>query len=72
LLRLPDAVSDLAVAREMAAFGLAPSPLSAWYGAPASAQSGLLLGIAASPLKHIAAASKRFCTVLDRFGPATN
>src|SRR3546814_15876720 len=31
LLRLPDGASDLAVAREMLAFGMFPAPLSAWY-----------------------------------------
>src|SRR4051812_12757586 len=48
LLRLPDRAPDLSIAKEALAFGLAPAPLSLWYASPASARSGLLLGIATS------------------------
>jgi GntR family transcriptional regulator/MocR family aminotransferase len=67
ILRLPESIADIAVAKEMQAVGLAPAPLSAWYGRAASARSGLLLGIAAAPLKQIAGACDRFCAILDRF-----
>src|SRR5262249_35250330 len=67
LLRLPDGVPDLAIAREPLAFGLAPAPLSVWYASPASARSGLLLGIATSPQKHLARSCDRLLDVIDRF-----
>jgi len=41
LVRLPDGVSDIAITREMLAFGLGPAPLSPWFTSPASARSGL-------------------------------
>jgi len=67
LLRLPDDMPDLAVAREMQSFGLSPAPLSVWYGSTFPAQPGLLLGIPAAPLKHIAASCDRLCGIIDRF-----
>jgi GntR family transcriptional regulator/MocR family aminotransferase len=67
LLRLPDTVPDVSLVRELQSFGLAPAPLSPWFASASSAQSGLLLGIGTAPLKHIAAACDRLCTVLDRF-----
>jgi GntR family transcriptional regulator/MocR family aminotransferase len=67
LLRLPDGAPDLAIARETLAFGLAPAPLSVWYASPASARSGLLLGIATSPQKHLARSCDRLLEVIDRF-----
>lgn len=67
LLRLPEGVADLAVARELVAFGLTPSPLSPWYASPTTARSGLLLGIATAPPKHLAAACDRLCEVVGRF-----
>ncbi|MDH6590377.1 GntR family transcriptional regulator/MocR family aminotransferase [Variovorax sp. TBS-050B] len=45
LLRLPPGCSDLALARAAHEEGMAPVPLSPWYAAPTSAQSGLLLGV---------------------------
>jgi GntR family transcriptional regulator/MocR family aminotransferase len=67
LLRLPDGTADLAIARETPAFGIAPAPLSVWYASPASARSGLLLGIATSPQKHIARSCDRLLEIADRF-----
>jgi GntR family transcriptional regulator/MocR family aminotransferase len=67
LLRLPDGVPDLTIARETLPFGLAPAPLSVWYASPASARSGLLLGIATSPQKHLARSCDRLLEVIDRF-----
>jgi GntR family transcriptional regulator/MocR family aminotransferase len=67
LLHLPDAVSDVAVAKAMQSVGLAPAPLSAWYGSAASARPGLLLGIATAPLEEMTDACDRLCKVLDRF-----
>ena len=66
VLRLPDRAPDLAIAREAAALGLAPTPLSLWYASKASARPGLLLGIATSPLRRIAASSDRLLQIIDR------
>jgi GntR family transcriptional regulator/MocR family aminotransferase len=53
LVRLPNSVPDLVIARETAAFGMAPVPLSIWYGSPDFAQSGLLLGLATPPERQL-------------------
>ncbi|NEV01762.1 PLP-dependent aminotransferase family protein [Bradyrhizobium uaiense] len=66
ILRLPDETSDLSIARELASFGLAPTPLSLWYASSASARSGLMLGIATSPQKRIEASCDRLFNVIDR------
>ncbi len=67
LLALPDGSADVAIAKETAAFGIAPSPLSVWYASPARARSGLLLGIATAPPKQVAAACDRLLAVVERF-----
>jgi GntR family transcriptional regulator/MocR family aminotransferase len=51
----------------MLAFGLAPAPLSLWYASPASARSGLLLGIATAPQQHLARSCDRLFGIIDRF-----
>jgi GntR family transcriptional regulator/MocR family aminotransferase len=66
ILRLPDGAPDLAIARATHAFGLAPTPLSLWYASTATARSGLLLGIATSPLKRIEAACERLFGIVER------
>lgn len=66
VLRLPDGAPDLAIAREAASFGLAPTPLSLWYASKASAQPGLLLGVATSPLKRIEASCEKLFQVISR------
>jgi GntR family transcriptional regulator/MocR family aminotransferase len=66
LVRLPDGVSDIAIAREMLAFGLGPAPLSPWYTSPATARSGLLLGIATSPERNLARHCDRLHEVIRR------
>lgn len=66
VLRLPDGAPDLAIARDAASFGLAPTPLSLWYAPTASACPGLLLGIATSPLKKIEASCDRLLRIIDR------
>jgi GntR family transcriptional regulator / MocR family aminotransferase len=67
LLRLPDDAPDFAITRETLSFGLAPTPLSIWYASPASAKSGLLLGIATSPQKRVEASCDRLIRIIDRF-----
>jgi len=66
VLRLPDGTSDVAIAREAASFGLAPTPLSLWHASAASARSGLLLGVATSPHKRIEASCDRLLQIIDR------
>ena len=64
VVQLPDGAPDLAIAREAASFGLAPTPLSLWYASRVSAQSGLLLGIATAPQKHLAASCDRLYAII--------
>jgi hypothetical protein len=68
LLRLPDSAPDTSIARETLAFGMAPAALSTWYARPASGRSGLLLGIATAPKKHLARSCDRLCGIIERFG----
>ena len=67
LLKLPKGTSDLAVAREVSAFGMSPSPVSAWYMSPDSAESGLLLGVATAPTRNLARSCDRLFEVIRRF-----
>jgi GntR family transcriptional regulator/MocR family aminotransferase len=66
LLKLPKGTSDVAVAREASAFGMAPSPLSTWYASPANAQSGLLLGVATAPTKNLTRSCDRLFEIIRR------
>lgn len=66
VLRLPEGAADLAIAREAAPLGLAPTPLSLWYASKGSARPGLLLGVATSPLKRIEASCDRLLQIIDR------
>jgi GntR family transcriptional regulator/MocR family aminotransferase len=67
LLWLPVGAPDLAIAKEAQVFGLAPVPLSLWYASPASARSGLVLGIATAPQRQLERACGRLCEVIGRF-----
>ncbi|MBV1691795.1 PLP-dependent aminotransferase family protein [Novosphingobium sp. G106] len=67
LLRLPRGVPDVAVARELLAFGISPSPLSAWYASADNAGTGLLLGVATAPTRNIDLTCGRLFDVIDRF-----
>lgn len=67
LLKLPRGTSDIAVAREALAFGMSPSPLSAWYASPDSAESGLLLGVATAPTRNLAQICDRLLELIRRF-----
>ena len=67
LLRLPDEVPDIAVAREARAWGLAPEPLSPWFAAGGSRQSGLLLGIATADEAKLSIACDRLHQLIERF-----
>ena len=67
LLKLPKGTSDVAVARELSAFGMSPSPLSAWYSSDENAESGLLLGVATTPTRNVARSCVRLFEVIRRF-----
>jgi GntR family transcriptional regulator/MocR family aminotransferase len=67
LLKLPRGISDVAIARKVLAFGMSPSPLSAWYMSADSAESGLLLGVATAPTRNLARSCDRLFEVIRRF-----
>lgn len=67
LLRLPDGANDYAIAREAHAFGLAPSPLSAWFSPGKTQHSGLLLGVATVTDEQIAGACQRLHQLIRKF-----
>jgi GntR family transcriptional regulator/MocR family aminotransferase len=66
LLKLPKGISDVALARELSAFGMAPSPLSPWYLPPIDARCGLLLAAATAPVKNLARSCDRVFEVMRR------
>ncbi|VVE25885.1 GntR family transcriptional regulator [Pandoraea iniqua] len=66
LVRLPDDVSDVDVARELLTYGLGPAALSPWYVTPETARSGLLLGVATAPETNLARSSARLADVIRR------
>jgi GntR family transcriptional regulator/MocR family aminotransferase len=65
LLHLPAGVSDTVIAEKAFEFGLAPSPLSAWYMSETARASGLLLNVAAAPMQSIPSACERLCEIID-------
>jgi GntR family transcriptional regulator/MocR family aminotransferase len=67
LLRLPDGAPDASIAREALAFGMAPTALSVWHARPSSGRSGLLLGIATAPSRHLARFCDHLCGIIERF-----
>ncbi|WP_041320796.1 PLP-dependent aminotransferase family protein [Hyphomicrobium denitrificans] len=67
LLRLPDGAPDTSIAKNALTFGMAPAPLSVWYVQPASARSGLLLGIGTAPKTHLDRWCDRLSDIIERF-----
>lgn len=67
LLRLPDGAPDVQIVREARAFGMAPSPLSAWFANPSRALPGLLLGVATAPEPYLATSCRRLFEIIDRY-----
>jgi GntR family transcriptional regulator/MocR family aminotransferase len=67
LLRLPDGAPDVQIVREARTFGMAPSPLSAWFATPSLAFPGLLLGVATAPEPHLATSCRRLFEIIDRY-----
>jgi GntR family transcriptional regulator/MocR family aminotransferase len=67
LVRLPDGAPDAQIVREAKTIGLAPSPLSAWFGTPSWASPGLLLGVATAPEEHVATSCRQLFEIIDRY-----
>jgi GntR family transcriptional regulator / MocR family aminotransferase len=67
LVRLPEAVPDVAVAREARSWGLAPEPLSTWYHPGGVRPSGLLLGIATAEEAKLPDACERLHELIGKF-----
>jgi GntR family transcriptional regulator/MocR family aminotransferase len=70
LVSLPDGTDDIALVKKALAYGMAPAPLSVWYVSPATARSGLLLGISTAPQRHIATSCDRLLELLKSAGVA--
>lgn len=68
LLKLPEGVPDVQIARDARAAGMAPSPLSTWFANSSWAVPGLLLGVATAPEAQLAASCRRLFEIIDRYG----
>lgn len=69
LVRTPTGASDLAIARELFAFGISPAPLSVWFADAGQAQSGLMLSVATAPKAQVARACDRLQAAIARHAP---
>ncbi|MNO66144.1 HTH-type transcriptional regulatory protein GabR [compost metagenome] len=67
LLRLPDGAPDVQIVREAMTFGMAPSPLSAWFATPSGSSSGLLLGVATASEPYLATSCHRLFEIIGRY-----
>ncbi|MGY2257978.1 MocR-like pyridoxine biosynthesis transcription factor PdxR [Pseudomonas sp. SDO55104_S430] len=66
LLKLPDASPDVQIVREAMNYGMAPSPLSAWFASPSAKASGLLLGVATAPEPSLDTSCNRLFEIIER------
>ncbi|MDD2768593.1 MAG: PLP-dependent aminotransferase family protein [Methylococcus sp.] len=67
LLWLPEGARDSLIAREALTFGLAPSPLSAWFSPAGVQRPGLLLGVATTTEGQLPAACDRLNQLIHSF-----
>ena len=67
LLWLPEGARDSVIGREALAFGLAPSPLSAWFSPAGAQRPGLLLGVATTAEDQLSAACDRLHQLIRTF-----
>jgi GntR family transcriptional regulator/MocR family aminotransferase len=67
LLWLPEGARDSVIGGEARAFGLAPSPLSAWFSPAGAPRSGLLLGVATAVEDQLPAACERLDQLIRTF-----
>lgn len=66
LINLPPSLSDQKIVNEALAFNLAPSPLSLWYQDPKNAVSGLMLGVATSPLSKVNQSCEHLVEIIEQ------
>ncbi len=66
LINLPPSLSDQKIAHEALAFNLAPVPLSLWYQDPKKAVSGLMLGVATSPILKINQSCAKLVEIIEQ------
>lgn len=71
VVRLPEAVSDVDIARSALRFGMAPAPLSPWFVSPTSVGSGLLLGAPNVNPKTLDSYCERIKRLIDKGSTAT-
>ncbi|MCJ0766158.1 PLP-dependent aminotransferase family protein [Variovorax sp. CYS-02] len=67
VVQFPGGCDDKAIAREAYAYGLAPAPLSIWYGATGTQRSGLLLGVASAVETQQEVACQRLAQIICRY-----
>lgn len=67
VVQLPDGCNDKAIAREAFAYGIAPAPLSIWYGLTTAQRSGLLLGVATAVETQQVIACQRLAQIIRKF-----
>lgn len=66
---LPEGTDDRAIAREALAWGMAPSPLSAWYQRDERRQYGLVLGVTNMPREGFEPCALRLRQLVDAHLP---
>jgi GntR family transcriptional regulator/MocR family aminotransferase len=66
VVQLPGSADDTLIAREAAAFGLAPAPLSPWYIESTRRLSGLLLGVTTVPDRRLSSACERLHKLIEK------
>lgn len=66
LINLPSSLSDQKIANEALAFNLAPSPLSLWYQDSKNAVSGLMLGVATSPISKVNQSCEKLVEIIEQ------
>lgn len=66
LIDLPDGAQDKAIAHYACHFGLAPSPLSAWYLPNTSSRAGLLLGVSGKEGEPLIQACERLDSIIRK------
>lgn len=67
LLKLPDSMPDAQIVQEAMTFGMAPSPLSAWFATPPGNSAGLLLGVATAPVPYMATSCRQLFEIIERY-----
>lgn len=66
LIDLPCSLSDQKIAHDALAFNLAPVPLSLWYQNPKNAVSGLMLGVATTPISKVNQSCEKLVEIIKQ------